>query len=423
MPRQILYSDTVALSEEITQITIRDGSIEIGNYTNKTYGYRVNIAGCWNIISLNKPISNDAINRLKNFMNNIQRDECDEFADAELYKGHVKIGREFPEIDEIIKFIYNICLEAKGYNIAKCEIVVTLRDISRSIERENNDIAYEQRRIVEVEMGFTTVSSYGVLGLVSGYGAVISWSSRDVIRYIEALFKTTIDKAVNTYKIKPLKPYLYGKTIVILDNIVSAALFHEISHMLEATYIYGSRIIGIKLCADDIDIYDEPYSYEAPSIRFFDDEGVISRKRTLIERGIVRDLHHTRATAKSMGSEPGSAYGLFNKPIPFHTTLIVKPGDWRYTEILEDTKRGLYVCGVNIATLEEGYIRVVPEYSYIIDNGELKESVKIREVKIPITNIKTISAVSRDTKIRSSYEKSWLVTEIAPMIRLEAYVQ
>ncbi|MEM1917062.1 MAG: hypothetical protein QXU00_07265, partial [Ignisphaera sp.] len=69
------------------------------------------------------------------------------------------------------------------------------------------------------------------------------------------------------------------------------------------------------------------------------------------------------------------------------------------------------------------YIRFVPEFSYTIENGEFRESIKIREVKVPLQSIKTINAISKDAKIRTSIEKSWLVSEIAPTIRLVAYVQ
>jgi len=75
-----------------------------------------------------------------------------------------------------------------------------------------------------------------------------------------------------------------------------------------------------------------------------------------------------------------------------------------------------------MATLEEGYIRIVPQYSFAIENGEIREAVRIREIKIPFAMMRTVSAVSRSQRMRTSIEKNWVVTEVAPRIRVEGYV-
>ncbi|MEM1682683.1 MAG: metallopeptidase TldD-related protein [Ignisphaera sp.] len=418
-----VYNDAVSLSEDVTQIAIRDGSIDINTYTNVSYGFRININGCWSIVSTNRN-NLELLDRFKRVSLNITRlKECEGLAEAELYKGYVEIGKELPESEDIVKLIHNLCEEARGFNVTRCEIIVILKNVIKSIERDYNDRAQELRRIVEMEIGLLGKSSLGLPIFSSIYNTIISWNPKEVLKSMENSFKLAIDRLTRSYTMRSLKPYLYGKAIVVLDHTATAALFHKISHMLDSTYFYSQKLLGYRLGPDELEVYDEPYSYGAPSMRFFDDEGVIAKKRTLIEKGVVRDLHHTRSTAKTMGSEPGSAYGLFHKPVPFHTVLTIKPGDWRFNEILEDTKRGFYIEGVAMATLEEGYIRFVPEFSYTIENGEFRESIKIREVKVPLQSIKTINAISKDTKIRTSIEKSWLVSEIAPTIRLVAYVQ
>ncbi|MEM4513002.1 MAG: metallopeptidase TldD-related protein [Ignisphaera sp.] len=419
---RILYSDVVTLTEEVTQIAYREGSMEINRYVNIIYGYRVNIDGCWRIVSSNDR-NRDVLEKLKERILVTPSNECGELAEAELYKGKVDIGKDHIDVDEIVKMVYDLCSEAKGYNITKCEQIVTLRTIHRSIERSNDDVAHELKRIAEVEIGLLGRSSYSLTSFSSNYKAMIIWNPKDVIKSIDLAFKEAVNKMSHMYMLKPLRPYLYGRTIVVLDYIASAALFHEISHLLDSTYGYGAKIVGYKLCSEEVEVYDEPHNIESPSIRFFDDEGVTVKKRSLIENGVVQDLHHTRSTAKTSGSEPGSAYGLFHSPVPFHTTLVVKSGDWKYDEILGDTKKGFYINGVVVASLEEGFIKLVPEYGYTIQDGELKEAVKIREVKIPLSGLRNINAISKNTNIRMSYEKMWLVSEVAPMIRLEAYVQ
>ncbi|MCC6058300.1 MAG: metallopeptidase TldD-related protein, partial [Desulfurococcaceae archaeon] len=350
-------------------------------------------------------------------------EKCGELAEGKIYRGNIEIGREYPEVEEVSKINQELCSEARGYNVTRCEIVITLRTVKRTIIRDQNDIASETKRIVEVEIGMVSQTGYGLYTLTSEFKVFIPWNPRDVIKSLDSLFREVVNRVLSVRILKPLKPYMYGRNTVILDHRSAAALLHEISHILDASYLYSRNIIGHKLSSDDVEVYDDPYNTDSPSIRFFDDEGVATRRRSLVENGVVRDLHHTRLTAKIAGSEPGSAYGLFHNPIPFHTTIIMKPGDWKYEEMLEDTKRGLYIVGIVMGTLEEGYVRLVPEYGYIIEDGELKDAVKIREIKIPFSSLKTINAISKEVKVRTSYEKYWCVSEIAPMLRLEAYIQ
>ncbi|MCC6017054.1 MAG: TldD/PmbA family protein [Desulfurococcaceae archaeon] len=417
---KVLYSDSVEFSEEVTQIALRDKSIEINTNSSTVYGYRVNVDGCWYIVSSS---SREALVDLKKKVSLVNLEKCGELAEGKIYRGNIEIGREYPEVEEVSKINQELCSEARGYNVTRCEIVITLRTVKRTIIRDQNDIASETKRIVEVEIGMVSQTGYGLYTLTSEFKVFIPWNPRDVIKSLDSLFREVVNRVLSVRILKPLKPYMYGRNTVILDHRSAAALLHEISHILDASYLYSRNIIGHKLSSDDVEVYDDPYNTDSPSIRFFDDEGVATRKRSLVENGVVRDLHHTRLTAKIAGSEPGSAYGLFHNPIPFHTTIIMKPGDWKYEEMLEDTKRGLYIVGIVMGTLEEGYVRLVPEYGYIIEDGELKEAVKIREIKIPFSSLKTINAISKEVKVRTSYEKYWCVSEIAPMLRLEAYVQ
>lgn len=416
---KILYSDNVMLFEETVQVASRDRSIEINTYSNTIYGYRINVDGCWYIVSSNK---GEVLENFKKRIN-FKKEQCGELAEGELYKGSIEIGKEHPENEEIIKLIQELCSEAKGFNVSRCEIIVTLKTIRKLISRDQNDFASELRRVIEVEIGLVTKTSYGLPVLASDFKMFIPWNPKNTIKSLDLIFRNVANKMISMHTLKPLKPYMYGRNVIVLDHTAAATLLHELSHLLDATYIYSAKILGYKLCSDEIEVYDDPHNAESPSIRFFDDEGITTKRRLLIENGVIRDLHHTRTTAKTTDSEPGSAYGLFHNPIPFHTTILIKPGDWNYDEMLEDTKKGLYIIGATIGTLEEGYIRLVPEHGYIIENGELREAVKIREVKIPLSSLKTINGISRDVKIRTCYEKSWYVSEIAPMLRLEAYVQ
>ncbi len=416
-----IYRDTVTYGEEVVELAYRDGSMELNRLRARVIGYRANVNGCWYIASMQNGDDSDIL-RTK-LDRKIGYDHiCGEFAEAELFKGRVEVGKEFPDEDVLQDEIKNLCLETKALEDVRCEAVLTMKNIDKVIERENGDRAIESRRIIDIEISLLGRTVYGTPFLATSHRALIPWTKSDVIKALDDMFRETRNKLRGGSGVKGLKPFLYGRASIVLGKQGTAMLIHEISHLLDASYIYSSRIIGTQLISKDVELYDDPHDYEAPSIRFFDDEGVRTRKRSLIEEGVVRDLHHTRLTAKSFSSEPGSAYGLFSRPMPFHSVLILKPGDWKDNEIIEETRNGFYVNEISMATLEKGYIRLVPETLYLIENGELKESVTAHEIKIPFVALKTINAISRDLGLNISIEKGYIVTEKAPTIRLEGYI-
>jgi predicted Zn-dependent protease len=416
-----VYRDRVAYGEQVTQIAYRDGSIEINSLSASVGSVRVNKDGCWYIVS-KQGVNVNFDEMERRALSITEARICGELAEAELFKGTVDIGRELPEEEEVAALVRDLCQEVSASYSVKCEAVVTLHEAVRALIRENGEEARERKKLVELEAGLLGTAHYGYQLFSSEYIALVAWSKQHVLKAIDSVFRETASKLSKGIAVKTLKPYEVGRATIILSGIASAALIHEISHLLNPLYPGSSRLLGQKLFPEGFELYDDPLAPEAPSIRFFDDEGVATRRRTLVEEGVIRDLHHTRTTSKAFSSEPGSAYGLFTRPTPFHTALVLKHGDWSDKEILEETKRGFLVEGVTMATLEEGYIRIVPQYSFVIEGGEIREAVRVREIKIPLAMLKTVSAISKNPKARASVEKSWIVTEIAPRIRLEGYV-
>lgn len=417
-----IYSDKVNYLENSIQVAYRDGSLEINRLYANVYGYRFNKDGCWFITSVQDGHEVDYNSIRAKALKHLLDRKCGGFSDAVLFRGNVEIGKEQVSEDEIAELIRNLCEETSTLHSTKCEAIVYIKTIDKEILRENNEAAHENRKVVEIEVGLLKVYDIATQTVVSNYMAVIPWSKDYITKAIDMLFRETINKLSVYSKARPLKPYQYGKATVVLGFEASAALIHEISHLLEAGYYYNTKLIGNLIASRDFNLYDNPHEHDSPTLRFFDDECVLTKKRVLIEDGVVRDLHHTRNTAVIYGSEPGSAYGLFQKPIPFHTTLTIRPGDWRENEIISETRNGFYIDGISMATLEKGYVRIVPENSFLVENGELSEAVRIREIKIPLINLRTISAISRSCRTRVSREREWIIAEKAPYIRLEAFI-
>ncbi len=412
-----IYRDRVFLNEIEKLIAWRSGSLEFNELKANVVGARVCIDGCWGIASVQGEVSESKVKELLGVAEKVARasTKCPGLSEAKLFTGSVSIGVKDLDLSRIADMLPTLCSEASAEGVEDCEVVVLHRAVERIIESDHGE-AKEVKSWIEVEVGLSSRSSFG-----SWRGFSIAWSTESVERIIDEVFRAALNVYRASSKAKPLHPFNVGKAALVLDPEATAALIHELSHAL--TPPFGKQFLGLTIASSEITVVDDPAMMGLPSSRLFDDEGVECRKRTLIEGGRVIDLHHTRETAHSHGSSPGSAHGLFTKPIPFHTNLVLNPGDWKFKEIIEETKSGYLIVGAAMATLEGGYVRIVPMASYRVERGELKEPIKLRCIKIPFRSLRTIDALGRELRARYSYEKSWLVAEIAPSSRLVGYVE
>jgi len=418
-----IYEDKVSLREKYVEIGYRDDSIEVNELRSNVLGKRLCLNGCWHITSCQGCGSfNDFPGPSRPTLEILNREGlCKGLADANLFDGKVRLGVNSFDIEEIAKLIIDLCNELRALGISRCEIIVTFRHIEKTITNSNGYEAYEERNLIEVDVGlvsmFRSLSHFG-----SAFTTTILWKPKEISKLIEKTAKEAYNNLMRNKNVRVLSPYMIGKNVIILDSKASAALVHEISHLLDPMYAVRVLKRGVTIAPPEFELIDDPFRYDSPSIRFFDDELVRTQRRHLIEGGRIIDLHHTRSTALHYNSVPGSAYGLFHKPIPFHTTLVLSQGDWRVDEIIEETRSGILINGVALATLEMGYVRLIPQNASVIKHGEVQDNVKVREVKIPLSNLRTINAISKELNIRTSKERDWIVTEVAPYIRLEAYI-
>ncbi len=413
-----VYRDRVILEEVVKEVSFRRDSIEVNRYRGKVLGIRKCVNGCWYITSCQDCRD---FSELVDRSYLVSSDLCSGLAGAELFSGEVRLGNDCFDEEVITKLVRDVCSEARGFGVVNCEAVTTFREVRRSLIRDDGSEAREVKYVFEVEVAGMKLGG-GFIKYSSVLKAVIPFRLGDVLKLVDSCLMELRKSLESGGVPKKLPPYRVGKANLVLSNDAVAALFHEVSHLLDPTYVLSIKYLGTQVGPQELKVYDDPYNPLTPTYRVFDDEGVRTFRRVLIDGGRVVDTHNTRSTAKLVGSRPGSAYGLFHKPIPFHTSLVVTGGDWRDSEIIEETKDGYLIDGVVMATLEHGYVRIVPERAYVISKGEVRDLISIREVKIPLTKLRSINAIGKSLRPRVSRERDWLVAEVAPKIRLEGYV-
>ncbi len=115
---------------------------------------------------------------------------------------------------------------------------------------------------------------------------------------------------------------------------------------------------------------------------FYDHEGVKAQRTTLVDKGKFVGYLSSRETApligliRSSGSARSSAYNRM--PLIRMTNINLEPGDWKYEEIIEDTKDG-YMFDTNVSWSIDDLrlsFQFGCEIGWRIENGEIKHIIR-----------------------------------------------
>ncbi|RLE99030.1 MAG: hypothetical protein DRJ63_06470 [Thermoprotei archaeon] len=416
----------VSLKTSVTEVALRGHSLEVNSNESIVRGVRVLKDGVYGIASSNtedfralkeKALKAAAIGRTASR-------RIEGLAEAKLAKGSFEACYEVSE-EEAVDYVLSLAdvLRDSLHPIeAVPEIVLATYTTERSIITSDGADAFEKRTSVEL-IASATYSSKSA-SLIVGFTGGLKHLPEPSL-----LARKISSRLVALLKARPLEFFKRGlRYSVVLSSECAGALFHEVvGHLLEADIIVERKLSirpGIKLFKSDITVLDDPLIAEGYASYFFDDEGVLAFRKSLVENGRIVSLLHTRWTAYIMGATPNaSARGLFIQPKTMQSNLMVKPGDWKTTELIEETREGFYVEGLIKAELKDGIVTIIPEAFYYIRKGEIKYTVNATELRL---SLKTLAReyvdIGRALSMRISSEKGFPIAEIAPPIRLKAVV-
>jgi len=135
-------------------------------------------------------------------------------------------------------------------------------------------------------------------------------------------------------------------------------------------------------------IYDDPTLPGVDNYLPFDDEGVIARKTTLIENGILRnfllDLKYGRelnmkSTGNSLRTMIFKDRSYDQYPSIYPTTVVIEPGEIKGSELLENIDRGILVNfapNLFMGNTQNGDFSGTLLLGYKIEKGKIKGRVK-----------------------------------------------
>ena len=204
-----------------------------------------------------------------------------------------------------------------------------------------------------------------------------------------------------------------GKMDLVMEPLMMGSMTVHSASMTSALAVemgmsmYAKKI-GKRVASEDVTIIDDP-SMSSMTRRTFDHEGMPTRKNIVIKDGMLKTYLHNTSTAKrfktrstaNAGPMIASGFNTPNEPVMFHPVL--KPGEWKLDEIVEDTKNGLYLNNTwytRYQNYSTGDFSTIPRDAILlIRNGEIAGSVKNIRVSDNMLRLwKSVDAVSRNAE-------------------------
>ncbi|MBS3950769.1 MAG: TldD/PmbA family protein [Peptococcaceae bacterium] len=211
-----------------------------------------------------------------------------------------------------------------------------------------------------------------------------------------------------------LTPYAVSDMVRFLGYLGFSAMSLQEGRSFMAGKL-GQQIIG-----SNISIWDDamdPHTLNMP----FDIEGAAKRRVRLIENGIATGAVYDSYTAHKGGiTTTGHSHPRIRGGMP--TNMVMAPGDSSLEEMIQNTKRGIYItrfhythCPEPVQVIMTGTTR---DGTYYIEDGEIKYPVKnLRLTDSVLRVFSHVSLISREQKLQRDWWNTF--TSLLPALKAE----
>ena len=173
---------------------------------------------------------------------------------------------------------------------------------------------------------------------------------------------------------------------VILTNRAAASLLSVFAGLFFASNVQKGKSLlkgrlGSQVAGANISLVDDPFLADGAASRAFDDEGVASRRLTLVEGGVLMSYLHNLKTAAIDGAESTghASKASYKSPISIAASnLYLLPGSQSFEELVASTQEGIIVT--NLQGLHSGANPISGDFSlaaggYYVEGGHVVRPV------------------------------------------------
>ena len=412
------YCDARAEIQERKSASLENKETEyIRTNNDRGIGIRLGRGKAWGFCSITNPKSVEQIkDAVDAAMKNI---ECSTRKKIDLYPNYPNKARidfpvlKKPDLEELIKI-----------GIECSEIISNTPRIIRSVISPgytNNSKYFTNSEGSEIIQNFTDVvidmiATSHESGLTQSVN--ITEGGRGGLEQINSIYHSAQDIASKASQLLEAKPVKEEKATVVMNPDFVSLLTHEIlGHPSEADRVLGKEMawaggawwkgkIGQKIGSDELNVFDDPTIKESLGWYYFDDEGIKTKKTTLVEKGVLKNHMQNRETAVTFDTHPTGNMRATNyrfMPLIRMACTCIGKGDWKVGEMINEVKSGYFISNMKIPSIDmkRHNWSISCQYAQKIENGEITDL--LRDVIVIGTApefFKSIDACGNDFTVR-----------------------
>lgn len=418
------YCDARAEQQESKSALIENGEIEyVRSNNDKGIGIRLVKQGSWSFCSITNPNSFDQIKEaVDDTLQNSTHSSNNKKNKVELYPNSInKIKIDFPvlkkpEMDELIKIGFE-CNKIISDTPRIIKSIINPRYTTNSKYFANSEGSEILQNFTDVVIDMVaTAHESGLTQSVNitegGRGGLEQVCNKDKIQ------QSAQEIALKASQLIDAKPAKEEKATVVMNPDFVSLLTHEIlGHPSEADRVLGKEMawaggawwrgkIGEKIGSEKLNVFDDPTIKESLGWYYYDDEGVETKKTTLVENGVLKNHMQNRETAQIFDSAPTGNMRATNyrfMPLIRMACTCIGNGDYDVNEMIKEVKNGYLVSNMKIPSIDMKRYNwsISCQYAQKIENGEITDLLRdVIVMGIAPEFFKSIDACGNDFTVR-----------------------
>ncbi|MBC8515832.1 MAG: TldD/PmbA family protein [Nitrosopumilus sp.] len=395
----VQYCDVRAEQQERKSALLENNQIEyVRTNDDKGIGVRIVKDGVWSFFSITNPKSFEQIKEsIENSIKNITNSTKNKKNKIDLYpivSRKAKIDFPVikkPELEEII----NIGLECNKIILDTPKIIKSIVNPWYTINSKyfaNTEGSEIQQNFTDVVIDMiATAHESGITQSINitegGRGGLEQIINKNKIQH------SAKEIALKASQLTSAKPIKEEKATVVMNPDFVSLLTHEIlGHPSEADRVLGKEMawaggawwknkLGSKIASENLNVFDDPTIKESLGWYHYDDEGVETKKTTLIEKGILKNHMQNRETSQIFNSIPTGNMRATNyrfMPLIRMACTCIGNGDWDVNEMIKGVKHGYLISNMKIPSIDMKRYNwsISCQYAQKIENGEITDMLR-----------------------------------------------
>ncbi|HPE69781.1 MAG TPA: TldD/PmbA family protein [Thermotogota bacterium] len=274
---------------------------------------------------------------------------------------------------------------AQGYSSAISQVVSTYMDQDQKVWIANSEGLYTEDRRLRTRLTVNAVASDGSqkeTGFESDGGSA-------GFEFYNGVDTKALGEEAARIAVRMLRADFApaGRMPVVISNGFGGVIFHEAcGHPLEATSVaigasVYSNMIGKRVANECVSAVDDGSIPNAWGSGRIDDEGNLTRRNLLIEKGILKSYLVDRFNGRKMGVEAngcGRRQDYTYAPTSRMSNTVILPGEYIPEEIIAATDHGLYAkkMGGGSVMPTTGEFNFSVREGYMIEKGRVTRPVR-----------------------------------------------